>query len=111
MEWVGLLCLAVLLMYSAYPGKVRKLEKKVKKLESKLRGEEMSKLFENLVGKKCRIMMEDGTLLSQTANIFCDVLDVDEEWMKVAYEHPKKGKITKLIRIDSIDHIEEIEGA
>ena len=39
MEWFGIAALLLLLCYSAYPGKVKRLEMKVKRLEKKQRGE------------------------------------------------------------------------
>ena len=35
MEWIGLVCLGLILCYSGYPGRVKTLESKVKKLEKK----------------------------------------------------------------------------
>ena len=52
MEWFGIIALILLLYYSAYPGKVKRLETKVKRLEKKQRGVAyMSKLINDLVGK------------------------------------------------------------
>ena len=52
MEWFGIVALLLLLCYSAYPGKVKRLEMKVKRLEKKQRGVAyMSKLINDLVGK------------------------------------------------------------
>ena len=39
MEWFGIAALLLLLCYSAYPGKVKRLEMRVKRLEKKQRGE------------------------------------------------------------------------
>ena len=56
MEWFGIVALLLLLCYSAYPGKVKRLETKVKRLEKKQRGVAyMSKLINDLVGKQCII--------------------------------------------------------
>ena len=59
MEWFGIAALLLLLCYSAYPGKVKRLETKVKRLEKKQRGVAyMSKLINDLVGKQCIIRSE-----------------------------------------------------
>lgn len=109
MEWIGLCALALVLCYSAYPGKVNVLERKVKKLECKLKGEsEMSKLFSELVGKDCIIKSGEVLELGET-KIVCKILDVDEEWVKLTYEEKKKGTITKILRIDTIDSVELVE--
>ena len=56
MEWFGIVALLLLFCYSAYPGKVKRLETKVKRLEKKQRGVAyMSKLINDLVGKQCII--------------------------------------------------------
>ena len=49
MEWFGIVALLLMLCYSAYPGKVKRLETKVKRLEKKQRGVAyMSKLINDL---------------------------------------------------------------
>ena len=103
MEWIGFIALVLILCYSSYPGKVKKLERKVKLLERKLRGEnEMSNLIKALVNKECVIMLEEE--FSQI--IKGTVLDVDDEWVKIIIKD-KKGNIkTKLIRIDGIKNVE-----
>lgn len=59
MEWFGIVALVLILCYSAYPGKVKRLETKVKRLEKKQRGVAyMSKLINDLVGKQCIIRSE-----------------------------------------------------
>ena len=108
MEWIGFIALVLILCYSSYPGKVKKLERKVKLLERKLRGEnEMSNLIKALVNKECVIMLEEE--FSQI--IKGTVLDVDDEWVKIIIKD-KKGNIkTKLIRIDGIKNIEILSEA
>lgn len=102
MEWAGLVALALMLFYSSYPNKVKRLEKRIKKLEKKQRGEDyMSKLIDELVGKKCKIESDE--------DFVCHVLDADDEWMKISYTDKKNSQITKMLRIEDIDNIEIIE--
>ncbi len=100
----------LLLIY--YISKVEKLEKQVKKLEKKKKEEKevnkMSKLIKDLVGKKCRIKLEENINTLGAGHYICDVLDVDDEWIKISVQHKKEGKIVALIRIDSIDNIQEL---
>lgn len=35
MEWIGLVALALVLCYASYPGRVKRLEATIKKVESK----------------------------------------------------------------------------
>ena len=59
MEWFGIVVMLLLLCYSAYPGKVKRLETKVKRLEKKQRGVAyMSKLVNDLVGNNVIIRSE-----------------------------------------------------
>lgn len=107
MEWIGWITLVILLCYSAYPGKVRKLESKVKRLERKQGGvDSMSKLMNELVGKSCKIKIADALGLSGSKEIRCMVLDADDEWIKFTYEDKKNITKTKILRIDSIENIE-----
>ena len=114
MEWLGLISFVILLCYSSYPGKIKSLEKKVKKLQKKNKegkeGNEMSRLIQDLVGKKCRMETEDDALLSGNGQIVCDVLDADEDCVKLAYEDKDKGRVTKLIRVETIIAVDVVEG-
>jgi len=59
---------------------------------------DMSKIINNLVGKKCRlgILGIDGEVT---------VLDVDEEWIKYEYTDKKGNKCIKIQRIKDIAEI------
>lgn len=49
MEYCGIIALVLLLCYSAYPGKVKRLESKVKRLEKKQKGDNyMSQLIDEI---------------------------------------------------------------
>ena len=107
MEWIGFIALAVLLCYSSYPGKVKRLEVAVKRLERKQRGENnMSKLINELVNTECKIKSDDALQLVGRTEMKCLVLATDDEWMKVRFTDKKNNQITKLLRIENIDEIE-----
>lgn len=107
MEWMGFIALVILLCYSSYPGKIKRLEAAVKRLERKQRGEnDMSKLINELVNTECKIKSDDILQLAGSTEIKCLVLDTDDEWMKIRFTDKKKNQITKLLRIESIDEIE-----
>lgn len=92
MEWIGWISLIIILCWSSYPGKVNKLEKRVKKLERSLRGENnMSEIIKALVDKKCKVISEGGLGFLGSAETICTVLAVDDEWIKISYSD-KKGK-------------------
>lgn len=107
MEWVGWISLIIILCYSAYPGKVKKLESKVKRLERSQKGDiNMSKIICGLVGKSCKIRTEEALVLTGAQEIECDVLDADDEWITIEYYDKKQNKKVKIVRIDSIENIE-----
>lgn len=101
MESIGLVCLALILCYSAYPSRVRKLEHKINKLKSGGEKSEMSKLISELVGKRCTITSEN-----ELTQIKGEVTDVDGDWVKIVIYYKKGNTKTKIIRIDSIKEIE-----
>ena len=103
MQWGGWIALIVLLLYSSYPSKIRKLERNVKKLAKKQKGDNtMSKIINELVGKTCKIQSEED------ANIKCTIIDTDDEWIKIRHTQGKNIDSIKLIRVDSIKNIELI---
>ncbi len=107
MEWIGLAALGILLCYSSYPEKVRRLEKRLRRLERKQRGgSEMSRLVNELIGKECEIDLEDS--VDWGDKLKCRVLDADDEWVKVSYTVRKKEqelKKTRMLRIEDIEGI------
>lgn len=105
MEWLGLLALGLMLCYSSYPGRVKRLEAAMKKLDRRQKGgSDMSKLIGELVGKSCKIRAED---MIEALN--CRVLDADDEWLRISYTDKKQRRITKLLRIDRINEVEELQ--
>lgn len=107
MEWVGWFSLVIILCYSSYPEKVKKLESKVKKLERSQKGDcDMSKIISDLIGKECAIKTEEALIFAGKAEVSCTVLDVDYEWIKFSYVDKKGVNKIKILRIDSLDNIE-----
>lgn len=110
MEYFGAFAFILILAYSSYPGKVKKLEAKIKNLERKLKGEStMSKLINDLVGRECRIKSDDAWEMVGTDAVKCLVMDCDDEWMKVRYTDKKGNIIVKLLRIETVDEVELLE--
>ena len=69
----------------------------------------MSKIIMDLVGKDCIIKAEDQLLVSSGAEVICTIVDADDEWIKFTYMDKKKGKKTKVIRIESITGVELVD--
>lgn len=106
MEWVGWLALSLSLFHASYPGRVKKLEQKLKKMQTKMKGEfKMAKILSELKNKKVSLKLEDSAL------ILTDVLieDMDEEWIKYSISDKKGKKTTKICRIDSVESVELAE--
>ena len=107
MEYCGIIALVLLLCYSAYPGKVKRLESKVKRLEKKQKGDNyMSQLIDDIVGEQCTIKSEAILNFAGKTELSCTILDADDEWMKICYTDKKNKQVTKLLRIEAIDEIE-----
>ena len=112
MEWIGLVAFVFVLCYASYPGRVKRLETTIKKLERQQKGENvMSKFISELVQKDCKIKTEDALQLVGSTELLFHVLDADDECIKVSFADRKKNQITKLLRIENISEVEIIESA
>jgi len=100
MMWVVFI-LFMIFFYSNNSKKIKKLENKIKKLERKEKGNiEMSRLLQELIGKNPTIVGQVfGTSL-------WEVVDVDEEWVKLRHVDKKGKEKFKLQRIEDIQTVE-----
>ena len=98
---LALLALAVFLTLSDSRQKKNKL--KIRRLKRKLaiyeKGADMSKLINDLIGKKCRI---------QTYGEI-KVIDADEEWIKFEYVGKGGKPCIKILRIDELSNIDLLD--
>ena len=109
MEWIGWISLVILLCYSSYPNKVKKLEKKVKLLERNEKGDfKMSKIISALVGEKCKIKSNELFSFNASVDAIVNILDVDDEWVKISFIDKKGNAKVQILRIEAIDNIELI---
>lgn len=99
--WVWILFPFLVLIYSSQSKKIKRIEKRLKVIERKEKGNiEMSRLLQEMIGKKPTII---GELFGTN---FWEVVDVDEEWVKLRYvDNTGKEKI-KLQRIEDIQTVE-----
>ena len=101
MMWVVVLILFLIFFYSNNSEKIKKLEKKIKKLERKEKGNiEMSRLLQEMIGKKPIIT---GAYIGPDN---WEVVDVDEEWVKLRSVDKKGKEKFKLQRIEDIQTVE-----
>ena len=91
----------VIMFYLSHTQKVKKLENKIKRIEQKQKGnKEMSRLLKELIGKNPTIVGQVfGTSL-------WEVVDVDEEWVKLRSVDKEGKEKFKLQRIEDIQTVE-----
>ena len=100
MMWVVFI-LFMIFFYSNNSKKIKKLENKIKKLERKEKGNaEMSRLLQEMIGKKPIIT---GVYIGPGN---WEVVDVDEEWVKLRRVDKKGKEKFKLQRIEDIQTVE-----
>ena len=101
MMWVWILFPFLVLIYSSQSKKIKRLEKRLKVIERKEKGNaEMSRLLQEMIGKKPTII---GELFGTN---FWEVVDVDEEWVKLRYVDKTGKEKIKLQRIEDIQAVE-----
>lgn len=109
LEYFGLIAFVLVLSQMGYSSKIKKLESELKRLKRKIKGEEaLSKLLKDLIGVKCIIDCDGAVVFTGKSEMECEVLDVDDEWVKITYKDKKEVTKTNIIRIESIDNIEII---
>ncbi|HHG7916579.1 TPA: hypothetical protein ACPYBJ_001110 [Streptococcus pneumoniae] len=99
--WVLGFILFMIFFYSNNSKKIKKLENKIKKLERKEKGNaEMSRLLQEMIGKEPIIT---GVYIGPDN---WEVMDVDEEWVKLRRVDNTGKEKFKLQRIEDIQTVE-----
>lgn len=99
--WVLGFILFLIFFYSNDSKKIKKLEKKIKRLERKEKGNaEMSRLLKEMIGKEPIIT---GVYIGPDN---WEVVDVDEEWVKLRRVDNTGKEKFKLQRIEDIQTVE-----
>ncbi|HFP2971501.1 hypothetical protein [Streptococcus pneumoniae] len=99
--WVLVFILFIIFFYSINSKKIKKLENKIKKLERKEKGNaEMSRLLQEMIGKEPIIT---GVYIGPDN---WEVVDVDEEWVKLRRVDNTGKEKFKLQRIEDIQTVE-----
>ena len=90
----------LVIIYTSSEKKIKKLNKRIKRLEKQVKGnKEMSRLLEELKGQTVKV----------TVNGFgaeYEIMDIDEDWVKLSRETNKQQRETKLVRIEDIQDIQ-----
>ena len=91
----------VIMFYIYHTQRVKKLENKIKRIEQKQKGNaEMSRLLQEMIGKKPIIT---GVYIGPDN---WEVVDVDEEWVKLRHVDKNGKEKFKLQRIEDIQTVE-----
>jgi len=104
MEFIGILAFILAISNIGLSDKVKKLKADVKKINSIIKGEvKMSKVLKELEGKRCTLA------IIYSGPIDCEVIAVDEEWIKVTQILKKDTRKIRMIRIENINNITDIK--
>ena len=90
----------LVIIYASSEKKIKRLNKRIRRLEKQVKGnQDMSRLLEELKG-------QTATVLVSGVGFEYEILDIDEDWVKLSRENKKKEKETKLVRIEDIQDVQ-----
>ena len=97
--WI-IFILFLLIFYASSEKKIKRLNKRIRRLEKQVKGnQDMSRLLEELKG-------QTATVLVSGVGFEYEILDIDEDWVKLSRENKKKEKETQLVRIEDSQGIQ-----
>ena len=90
----------LVIIYVSSEKKIKKLNKRIKRLEKQVKGnQDMSRLLEELKGQTVTVTVNGfGTEY--------EIIDIDEDWVKLTRVNHKQQGETKLVRIEDIQGIQ-----
>ena len=90
----------IVIFYASSEKKIKGLNRRIRRLEKQVKGnQEMSRLLEELKGQKVKVTVNGfGTEY--------EIMDIDEDWVKLSRETNKQQRETKLVRIEDIQDIQ-----
>ena len=90
----------LVIIYASSEKKIKRLNKRIRRLEKQVKGnQDMSRLLEELKG-------QTATVLVSGVGFEYEILDIDEDWVKLSRENKRKEKETQLVRIEDIQGIQ-----
>lgn len=91
----------LILTYTGSEKKIKRLNKRIKGLEKQLKGnKEMSRLLEELKGQTASVRLNGfGSNWK--------IVDFDEDWVKLS-RVIKQHRVTKLVRIEDVELIQQL---
>ena len=90
----------LLIVYASSEKKIKGLNRRIRRLEKQVKGnQEMSRLLEELKGQTVTVTINGfGTEY--------EIMDIDEDWVKLSREINKQQRETKLVRIEDIQGVQ-----
>ena len=90
----------LVIIYASPEKQIKKLNKRIKRLEKQVKGnQDMSRLLEKLKGQTATVTV-DGVGFEY------EIIDIDEDWVKLTRVNHKQQRETKLVRIEDIQGIQ-----
>ena len=90
----------LVIIYASTEKKIKRLNKRIRRLEKQVKGnKEMSRLLEELKGQTATVTV-DGVGFEY------EIIDIDEDWVKLTRVIHKQQRETKLVRIEDIQGIQ-----
>lgn len=90
----------LVIFYASTEKKIKRLNKRIKRLEKQVKGnQDMSRILEELKG-------QTATVTVSGVGFEYEILDIDEDWVKLTRVNHKQQRETKLVRIEDIQGIQ-----
>ena len=90
----------LVIIYASSEKKIKRLNKRIRRLEKQVKGnQDMSRLLEELKGQTVTVTV-DGLEPRY------EILDIDEDWVKLTRVNNKQQRETKLVRIEDIQDVQ-----
>ena len=90
----------IVIFYASSEKKIKGLNRRIRRLEKQVKGnQEMSRLLEELKGQTVKVTVNGfGTEY--------EIMDIDEDWVKLSRDTINQQRETKLVRIEDIQDIQ-----
>ena len=90
----------LVIFYASSEKKIKRLNKRIRRLEKQVKGnQDMSRLLEELKGQTVSIRLNGF-------GSNWEIVDFDEDWVKLTRVNHKQQRETKLVRIEDIQGIQ-----
>ena len=90
----------IVIFYASSEKKIKGLNRRIRRLEKQVKGnQDMSRLLEELKGQTATVTVNGfGTKY--------EIMDIDEDWVKLSCDTINQQRETKLVRIEDIQDIQ-----